>query len=118
MEWRERRTIGSLALVPAVILLCALVGEPQTSAMAAETVFLQNGRTIQADKVEIMGDTVRIHEPAKTFDLPRSEVLSIHSSNPPQVSSGPANVYGNMTQQMNDQVRREIGNQPGTAGSR
>lgn len=81
--------------------------------MAAETIFLQDGRTIQADKVEIIGDTLRIERPAETIYIPRSEVLTIHPSAPPQVSPGPADVYPDTTRQMNDKVRREIESRPG-----
>ena len=87
-------------------------------ANAAETVFLQDGRTIDADKVEIIGDTVRIQTPAETIDLNRSEVLSIHSSSAPTVSPGPADVYRDLTQQMNEKVRQEIQRQPGKSGGR
>lgn len=85
-------------------------------AAAAETVFLQDGRTIDADKVEIVGDTVRIQKPAETIELNRAEVLSIHSSSGPTVSPGPADVYRDVTQQMNDKVRQEIERQPGKSG--
>ena len=85
---------------------------PTERAAAAETVFLQDGRTIQADKVEIVGDRVRIEKPAETIELPRSEVLSIHPRSMPRVSPGPADVYRDTTQQMNDRVRREIESRP------
>ena len=85
--------------------------------MAAETVFLQDGRTIQADKVEIVGDRVRIEKPAETIELPRSEVLSIHSSAGPSAPP-PGEVYRGMTEQMNDKVRREIEGRPGGSGAR
>jgi hypothetical protein len=80
---------------------------------AAETVFLQDGRTIQADKVEIIGDRVRIEKPAQTIEIPRSDVLSIHPRVSPKVSPGPADVYRDSTQQMNERVRREIESRPG-----
>jgi hypothetical protein len=96
------------------LLLALCVCRFPTRAMAAETIFLQDGRTIQADKVEIIGDTVRIERPSETIELPRSEVLSIHPSAMPRGSPGPADVYRDMTRQMNDKVRREIESRPGT----
>lgn len=99
-----------------LIVLCP--GERVGRAAAAETVFLQDGRTIQADKVEIVGDTVRIEKPTETIDIPRSEVLTIHPSAPPRVSPGPADVYRDTTREMNDKVRREIESRPGGVGVR
>ena len=89
-----------------------VLGQRADSAGAAETIFLQDGHTIQADKVEIVGDKVRIEKPTETIDIPRSEVLSIHSSPPQTISPGPADVYGDVTRQMNDKVRREIESRP------
>jgi len=86
--------------------------------MAAETIFLKDGRTIQADKVEIVGDTLRIEKPTETIDIPRSEVLSVHPSAPPTVSPGPADVYRDTTRQMNDKILREIESRPGGGGGR
>ena len=105
---------GKAAIVTALL---AVFGHPVHSAMAAETVFLQDGRTIQADKVEIVGDRVRIEKPAETIELPRSEVLSIHRPAPPRASPS-GEVYRGMTQQMNDKVRREIEGRPGGGGTR
>lgn len=98
------------------MVLC--LGQRAGPAVAAETIFLQDGRTIQAEKVEIIGDTVRIQKPAETIDIPRSEVLTIHPSAPPKVSPGPADVYRGTTRQMNDKVRREIESRPGGVGVR
>jgi hypothetical protein len=95
-----------------VTALLAVVGQPTQAAIAAETIFLQDGRTIQADKVEIVGDRVRIEKPAETIEIPRSDVLSIHPSAPPSASP-PGDVYRGMTEQMNDKVRREIEGRPG-----
>jgi hypothetical protein len=80
----------------------------------AETIFLQDGRTIHGDKVEIVGDTVRIEKPAETIELPRSQVLSIHPSAAPRVSPGPADVYRDTTREMNDKIRGEIESRPGS----
>jgi len=99
-----------------LVVLC--LGQRAGPAVAAETIFLQDGRTIQAEKVEIIGDTVRIQKPAETIDIPRSEVLTIHPSAPPKVSPGPADVYRGTTRQMNDKVRREIESRPGGVGVR
>jgi hypothetical protein len=83
------------------------------SVAAAEIIFLQGGRTVQADKVEVVGDTVRIYKPAETIELPRSQVLSIHPSTTPRVSPGPADVYRDTTRQMTDRIRSEIEGRPG-----
>ena len=96
-------------------MLC--LGRGADRAAAAETIFLQDGRTIQADKVEILGDTVRIEKPAETIYIPRSDVLTIHPA-PPQASSGPADVYRDTARQMNDKVRREIESRPGGVGAK
>jgi hypothetical protein len=112
--WRRKR----VSLMPLFWLLVLFLGQPTGRAVAAETIFLQDGRTIQADKVEIVGDTVRIEKPAETIEIPRSEVLSIHPSAPPRVSPGPADVYPDTTRQMNDKVRREIESRPGGSGVR
>jgi hypothetical protein len=81
-----------------------------TAASAEEIIFLQDGRTIRADKTEISGDRVRIQKPAETIEMPRSDVLSIHPVAPPKASPGvppPAEVYRDLSQQMTDKVRRE-----------
>jgi hypothetical protein len=95
----------------------AAFGAPVRPAFAAEIIFLQDGRTIQAEKTEIIGDKIRIEKPAETIELPRSDVLSIHPVAPPTAppkSPPPAAVYPDMTGQMTDKVRREIP-EPGAA---
>jgi hypothetical protein len=80
-------------------------------------IFLQDGRAIQAEKTEIIGDRIRIEKPAETIEIPRSDVLSIHPVTPPKASPGtspPADVYRDMTPQMTDKVRREI-QEPGAS---
>ena len=109
-DHRRRWRVGLTGLVWLTAVIAWLAAEQAT---AAETVFLQDGRTIQADKVEIVGDRVRIEKPAETIEVPRSEVLSIHPRSEPRVSPGPADVYRDTTQQMNDRVRREIDTRPG-----
>jgi hypothetical protein len=84
-------------------------------------VILQDGRAIQADKVEVIGDRVRIEKPAETIELPRSEVLSIHPTAPPSGTPGqasPAETYRDLTQQMTDKVRREIETRPGAPATK
>jgi hypothetical protein len=109
--------LGVRSKTAIAIVLLAVVGQSAQSAIAAETIFLQDGRTIQADKVEIIGDRVRIEKPAETIELPRSDVLSIHPSAPPSASP-PGDVYRGMTEQMNEKVRREIEGRPGGSGPR
>ncbi len=114
---RLRRLRGARAILCLwLVVLC--LGQRTGRAAAAETIFLQDGRTIQADKVEIVGDTLRIEKPAETIYLPRSDVLTVLPSAPPTVSPGPADVYRDTTRQMNDKVRREIESRPGGAGVR
>ena len=101
------KTILSLTFAIGGLLLAA--GVPR--AQAAEIVILDDGRTIQAEKTEIIGDRLRIEKPAGIIEVPRSSVLSIHPAAPPGLStapSAPATVYGDMTPQMNDKVRQEI----------
>jgi hypothetical protein len=88
---------------------------------AAETIFLRDGRTIQADKVEIIGDRIRIEKPTEIIDLPRSQIRAIHPTKPPSgtpAPTPPADVYRNLGQEMNDRVRREIESRPGVPGGR
>jgi len=92
-----------------------------TAARAEEIIFLQDGRIIRAEKTEVIGDQIRIEKPAETFELPRSAVLSIHTVPSPSVSPNvppPADVYRDMTQQMNEKVRRELQEHPGKSGGR
>ena len=82
-----------------------------TEARGEEIIFLQDGRTIRAEKTEIIGDRVRIEKPAETIEIPRSDVLSIHAVTSPTASPTsppPADVYRDMSQQMTDKVRGEI----------
>lgn len=115
-------TAVSRRLTPTGVLLGVLVsafpiGLAMPAAISAEEIiFLQDGRTIQAEKTEIVGDRVRIERPAETIELPRSAVLSIHPVTPPTASPNvppPAEAYRDMSQQMTDKVRREIQQQPG-----
>ena len=84
----------------------------------AEIIFLQDGRTIQAEKTEIIGDRIRIEKSAGMIELPKSAVLSIHPISPPAAppnTAPPAEVYKNVTQQMTEKVRREIQSRPGNS---
>ena len=102
---RRPRLIGLCFLGAACLLLV-------TVASAEEVIiFLQDGRTIQAEKTEIIGDKIRIEKPAGMIEIPRSDVLSIHPVTPPKASPmtpPPADMYRDMTPQMTDKVRREI----------
>mgnify|MGYP001103308397 CR=1 FL=1 len=115
--WRAGRRSGARVIF-LLWLLAMFLGQRPEGAGAGETIFLKDGRTIQADKVEIVGDTLRIEKPTETIDIPRSEVLSIHPSTPPQVSPGPADVYRDTTRQMSDKIRREIEHRPRAGGGR
>jgi len=114
-NWR-----GAQYLLRLLILLAASCLLPAVSS-AGEIVFLEDGRTIQAEKTEIIGDRVRIEKPAETIELPRSAVLSIHQVTPPGASPNvprPAEVYRDLTQQMTDKVGREIKGRSGGSGGR
>jgi hypothetical protein len=94
-----------------LLVLVTASGLWATAASAEEIIFLQDGRTIRADKTEIIGDRVRIQKPAETIEIPRADVLSIHPVTPPTTSPTsppPAEVYRDVTPQMTDKVRREI----------
>ncbi len=101
------KSILRVTLVVGGLLLAAGLSQAQ----AAEIVFLNDGRTIQAEKTEVIGDQLRIEKSTEIIEVPRSSVLSVHPAAPPgatQAPSAPAAVYGDMTQRMNDQVRQEI----------
>ncbi len=80
----------------------------------ADTIFLQDGRTIQADRVEVLGDRVRIERQGhETIDLPKSRVLSVHPPCPAPVPvPAPAAVYPNFVEQMSERVRGELNSNP------
>lgn len=117
MTATRRRAEDGFAL--AALLAAIGIGLATPAAVSAEEIiFLQDGRTIRAEKTEIIGDRIRIEKPAETIELPRSEVLSIHPVTPPTASPNvppPAEVYRDMSQQMTDKVRREIQQRPGAS---
>lgn len=83
---------------------------------AAMIIFFRDGRAIQAERTQVIGNRVRIETPTETIEPPSSAVLSIHQVSPPTASPNtppPADVYGNITQQMTDKVRSEIQGQSG-----
>lgn len=93
-----------LALLGVALWLLAI------QAQAEEVIFLQDGRTITADKTEVIGDRLRVEKPTETFDIPRESVLTIHKVAPPTDSPNatpPAEVYRDVTQQMNEKVRQD-----------
>ena len=111
---------GSSWVLLFLLLLSAFCLLPTVTA-AEEIIFLLDGRTIQAEKTEIIGDRVRIEKASETIELPRASVLSIHRLSPPTASPAippPAEVYQDMTQQMTDKVRREIQERPGASQPR
>jgi len=116
--WWGRRTKGIV-----IAAVCLGFFGPAV-ASAGEFIFLNNGRVLQADQTQIVGDTVRFETPTgSTVSVPREHVLSIHPRTPPAgllsspAQTTPAQVYGNMTQQMNDQIRQQI-QRGGSAGQR
>ena len=102
-----------LKLTVCPLVIAALI--PSSTSLAEDLIiFLQDGRTIQADKAEILGDRIRIQKPTEIIDIPRSDVLSIHPYSPatpptiPPTIPPPADTYRDITPQMTDKVRREI----------
>jgi hypothetical protein len=95
------------------VLAGGLVGRPAR----ADTIFLEDGRTIQADRVEVRGDRVRIERDGQeTIDLPKSRVLSVHSPRPaPAPVPSPPAVYPNFVQEMTDRVRGQLNAGPNAA---
>ena len=103
------------------VLLAIVVWLFATEARGDKIVFLQDGRTIRAEKTEVIGDRVRVEKPAETIELPRSAVLSIHRLSPPETSSSvppPAEVYRGLTHQMTERVGREMQERPGVPAKR
>lgn len=113
-------TQGGCVLAALLVAIGLGLAAP-AAATAEEIIFLQDGRAIRAEKTEIIGDRIRIENPAETIEIPRSDVLSIHPVTPPAASPNvppPAEVYRDMTQQMTDQVRREIQKRSGPSQAR
>lgn len=103
------------------VFLAMVLWLSATEARGDEIIFLQDGRTIRAERTEIIGDRVRIEKPSETIELPRGSVLSIHRLSPPTASPAvppPAEVYRDLSQQMTDKVRREIQERPGNSQTR
>ena len=102
-HWGSSRWLGPSLVAAALWLL-------STPAIAEEIIFLQDGRTIKADKSEVIGDRLRIQKPTEIIEIPRTDVLSIHEVSPPTAppaATPPAEVYHDITQQMNEKVRRD-----------
>ncbi len=98
------------ATVWRVALAAFLLAAPAAGA-AGETIFLEDGKTIQVDKVEELGDRYRVERHGATFDIPKEKVMTIHPTTPPSGTPSPtppADVYKGITQEMNEKVRREI----------
>jgi hypothetical protein len=96
--------------IPAAVLLAAVLW-PAAPA-SADVLYLQDGRALQVEQVEVQGDLVRVKTRAgERLDLPRREVLSIHTVTPQPAPSRtpPAAAYPDFVQQMTDRVRSQIG---------
>ncbi len=109
MNSRAKRHAFSRYMGWSIVLIAFLLAAPIGA--AAETIFLEDGKTIQADKVEDLGDRYRVERPGATFDIPKEKVMTIHPTTPPSgtpVPTPPADVYKGITQEMNEKVRREI----------
>ncbi len=100
------------------LLLTGVLWLSASLACAEEIIFLQDGHTLQANKVEVIGDRVRIERPSGNIvDLPKSDVLSIHDVAPPNAAptTPPAAAHPDLTQQMNNEVRHQIQQQKSLA---
>jgi hypothetical protein len=104
MGTHRRRIPTALLFIPIVLA----AGSGLAAPAAADVIFLQDGRTLQVDSVEVRGDRVRVQRPGETIDLPRSQVLSIHTPRSAPPPPGPPAAYPNFVQQMSDRVRAEI----------
>jgi hypothetical protein len=101
------------------LVLAFIVGLLPRSSDAALIIFFKDGRTLQAERTQIIGNRVRITTPTEILEPPSSAVFSIHEVPPPTASPNgppPADVYRDITQQMTDRVRSDIQGQMG--GSR
>jgi hypothetical protein len=100
-------------------VMAFIVGFLPMRSEAALTIFFDQGRTLQADRTQVIGSRVRVETPTESLEFPSSAVLSIHRVSPPTASSSsppPADVYPNLTQQMTDTVRSEIQEQGALQG--
>ena len=105
-----------MKVISAILILWVLLGLATGVARAEQYIFLNDGRVIQAERSEIVGDRLRFETPTgAVVEIPRRDVTSIHdrplpgNAPPPSPqSTPPASVYGNMAQEMNDLVRKEI----------
>lgn len=107
--------------LPTLLILVLLSWPPPTSVGATEIVFLEGGRTIQADRVQFFGDRVHIERGTKTIQVDRSAVLSIHRLSRPVAFPNevpPAEVYRNLAEQMTEKVRRDIQERLGASRQR
>jgi hypothetical protein len=92
------------------LLAAGILWPLAVKAPAEETIFLQDGRTITADKTEVIGDHVRITKPTEIIDIPRSAILTTHEVSPPTApgsATPPGEVYHDITQQMNEKARQD-----------
>ncbi len=107
-----RSSVTRVAVMAFVLYAWGATG----TAWAEQYIFLNDGRVLQAKRSEIVGDRLRFETPTGAIvEIPRSEVTTIHEpplpggAPPPSAqATPPASVYGNMTQQMNDAVRKQI----------
>jgi len=105
---RERASrIYRRALAAALVLAATAWAGP----VWAEIVFLEDGRVIQADRVEVRGDRVQIENQGMSLSVPAREVITIHPTPPPGGTpprAAPADTYRDLPQQMNERIRQEI----------
>ena len=107
---KEQMKRGHRWLLGSWVLACILGLLPRPSD-AALIIFFKDGRTLQAESTQIIGNRIRITTPTEILEPPSSAVFSIHEISPPTASPKgppPADVYRDITQQMTDKVRGEI----------
>jgi hypothetical protein len=110
------RTKRGLRWLLGTLVLLLILGFLPSRSDAALIIFFKDGRTLQAESTQIIGNRIRITTPTEILEPPSSAVFSIHEVSPPTASPNgppPADVYRDITQQMTDKVRGEIQGQMG-----
>lgn len=90
------------------VVAALVVGLGSSVPARADTVFLEDGRIIEVDAVEVLGDRVRLKRVGEIIEIPKSLVTSIHTPRPAPPAVPPAAVYPGFVQQMTDRVRGEV----------
>ncbi len=123
-----RRGRGILGWVPGFALAAAAAGLalPPAAARAEDAVVFRDGQVVHVERTEVLPDRVRIQTrtetgaelprnvPAtfagpRTVDVPREEIRAVLPvPDLPAAARPQAERYGDVTQQLTDQVRRDL----------